>query len=49
MLVPRRPDQNFLIDDDPEMVDEPWQPQPPLDDYWICMKKKKMEVTKDHI
>ncbi|OAL35256.1 hypothetical protein AYO20_05510 [Fonsecaea nubica] len=26
-LRPPRPHQNFLIDDDPEVVDEPWQPQ----------------------
>lgn len=26
-LRPTRPSQNFLIDDDPEVVDEPWQPQ----------------------
>ncbi|EXJ88443.1 hypothetical protein A1O1_05373 [Capronia coronata CBS 617.96] len=25
-LRPSRPHQNFLIDDDPEVVDEPWQP-----------------------
>ncbi|EXJ78206.1 hypothetical protein A1O3_09367 [Capronia epimyces CBS 606.96] len=30
-LRPSRPHQNFLIDDDPELVDEPWQPQSRLD------------------
>lgn len=29
-LKPSRPSQNFLIDDDPEVVDEPWQPQASL-------------------
>ncbi|KAG9795978.1 hypothetical protein ABEF92_008168 [Exophiala dermatitidis] len=29
-LRPPRPHQNFLIDDDPELVDEPWQPQSSL-------------------
>ena len=29
-LRPPRPSQNFLIDDDPEVVDEPWQPQSSL-------------------
>jgi len=29
-LRPARPSQNFLIDDDPEVVDEPWQPQSSL-------------------
>ncbi|KAK4938603.1 protein phosphatase regulator [Elasticomyces elasticus] len=29
-LRPSRPSQNFLIDDDPEVNDEPWQPQSSL-------------------
>ncbi|KIX01652.1 uncharacterized protein Z518_09378 [Rhinocladiella mackenziei CBS 650.93] len=29
-LRPPRPSQNFLIDDDPEVVDEPWHPQSTL-------------------
>lgn len=31
-LRPSRPSQNFLIDDDPEINDEPWQPQSSLGD-----------------
>ncbi|KAI9873014.1 MAG: hypothetical protein M1823_008027, partial [Watsoniomyces obsoletus] len=31
-LRPSRPNHNFLIDDDPEMLDEPWQPRPRDDD-----------------
>ena len=31
-LRPSRPNQNFLIDDDPEVVDEPWQPREYSDD-----------------
>lgn len=29
-LRPSRPSQNFLLDDDPELVDGPWQPQSSL-------------------
>lgn len=31
-LRPPRPSRNFLIDDDPEVVDEPWRPQSTLGD-----------------
>ena len=31
-LRPTRPSHNFLIDDDPEVVDEPWQPRQYSDD-----------------
>jgi len=31
-LRPSRPNHNFLIDDDPEVVDEPWQPRSATDD-----------------
>jgi hypothetical protein len=29
-LRPSRPNQNFLLDDDPELVDEPWRPHSSL-------------------
>lgn len=31
-LRPPRPNHNFLIDGDPEVVDEPWQPRPTIND-----------------
>jgi hypothetical protein len=47
MLVPRRPNQNFLIDDDPEMADEPGSRNLLWTIIGLC--KKTMEMTKGHI